>query len=315
VKIVFFLSILAFVLLGGPLFGQTADRLEEILGKPVLNWGDAAIFTLEASDQAVFSGPDEAFSYAMERKWLPKNAQIDESARLNGVALLFMRAFNLKGGIFYTLAKTPHTAYRELAYREVIQGRTDPDMQVSGADFLFMLGRILSIEDDTPTGLVETEDGLVATTEADAQWLAAQTALANKINDQLVQVTDTSARVTNQGVTIRISNIQFLANSSDLPDSEKAKLRDIAGILSSIPDKRILVAGHTALAGTRSERQRTSLERAQAVASYLVTLGARKAGEITVRGYGSDRPIAVNNTPEGMAMNRRVEITILDNQE
>jgi outer membrane protein OmpA-like peptidoglycan-associated protein len=41
-------------------------------------------------------------------------------------------------------------------------------------------------------------------------------------------------------------------------------------------------------------------------------MGARKANEIVVVGYGSDRPIASNSTPEGMALNRRVEITLLE---
>jgi outer membrane protein OmpA-like peptidoglycan-associated protein len=56
-----------------------------------------------------------------------------------------------------------------------------------------------------------------------------------------------------------------------------------------------------------------SLERAQAVAAYLVSLGVRKESEITAVGYGAGQPIADNNTADGVADNRRVEITILEN--
>ncbi|MCL2193083.1 MAG: OmpA family protein, partial [Treponema sp.] len=56
-----------------------------------------------------------------------------------------------------------------------------------------------------------------------------------------------------------------------------------------------------------------STERAQAVADHLVYLGVREAHEISIAGYGADRPVADNDTQEGMAANRRVEIIILGN--
>jgi hypothetical protein len=100
--------------------------------------------------------------------------------------------------------------------------------------------------------------------------------------------------------------------SPDLTGQWEQKLQRIADILKTIPRSRILVAGHTALAGTQEDQQRTSMERAQAVASYLISLGARTANEITVQGFGAERPIASNQTEAGMEANRRVEITILD---
>jgi hypothetical protein len=49
----------------------------------------------------------------------------------------------MKGGAFYTLAKTPHYAYRELLLQNIIQGRADPDMAVSGDLLLFVINRAL----------------------------------------------------------------------------------------------------------------------------------------------------------------------------
>jgi len=281
-----------FILLSAPLPAQTAQRLEDMLQKSALNWEDAAIFTLEASEQAALSDLKEAFDYAQSRKWLPKKAQMGEQARLDGVALLLMRAFDLKGGIFYRIAKTPHYAYHELVYQEVIQGRTDPAMPVSGEDYLFILSRVLSAED--------------------ARHLAALEARVAKINRLLARLTDIRAELGDEGIIIRVSNIRFSPDSADLPESEKKRLRELARILKGIPGNRILVAGHTALAGSSEGRRQISLERAQAVASYLIELDARKADDITVQGFGGDRPIADNSSPEGMEMNRRVEITILE---
>ena len=308
-KLAGFLLLLLFSM---PLSAQTADKLETLLEKPVISWPDAAIFVLEASERAEISDPAEAFNFVMEQKWLPKKAQMGDNARLNGLALLLMRAFDIKGGIMYSIAKSPHFAYRELVYREIIQGKTDPGMAVSGDDFLFILSRVLSMIDDTPTGPVETIGNETADAGEEAQRQDQRETLAAEINVKLADLEDTNAEATSEGVTIRLSNIQFGANSAILTDSETAKLREIAEILKAVPGKRILVAGHTAMAGTRDDQLRTSLERAQAAAAYLAARGARRMNEITVQGYGSDRPIADNRSPEGMAANRRVEITILD---
>jgi outer membrane protein OmpA-like peptidoglycan-associated protein len=55
-----------------------------------------------------------------------------------------------------------------------------------------------------------------------------------------------------------------------------------------------------------------SYARARGVANYLVSIGAGSGTEITAVGYGAERPIASNDTAEGMAANRRVEITIIE---
>jgi outer membrane protein OmpA-like peptidoglycan-associated protein len=95
-------------------------------------------------------------------------------------------------------------------------------------------------------------------------------------------------------------------------DSERNKLREIAIILARYPERAILVGGHTALAGSAQGRQQISTARANAVADFLVSLGVRKMDGIIVRGYGAERPLGDNATEEGLALNRRVEIILLD---
>jgi outer membrane protein OmpA-like peptidoglycan-associated protein len=53
-----------------------------------------------------------------------------------------------------------------------------------------------------------------------------------------------------------------------------------------------------------------SQERAAVIAKYLIDNKIRTSNQITIRGYGAERPIADNSTEEGMRQNRRVEITI-----
>jgi hypothetical protein len=55
-----------------------------------------------------------------------------------------MKAFNIKGGIFYTFFPNSRYACRELVYLRIIQGRTDPGGQLDGRTFLQILGRALT---------------------------------------------------------------------------------------------------------------------------------------------------------------------------
>jgi hypothetical protein len=133
-------------------FAQTAAKLEALLNEPALTWSAAAAFVLEASGAANSLEPADAFRFAAERQWLPKNAAPEDAARFDGVALLLMRSFELKGGIFYSLLKSPHHAYRELVYKGLISGNADPGKPVSGSDLLLIVSRLLSITEKEEEG-------------------------------------------------------------------------------------------------------------------------------------------------------------------
>ena len=123
---------------------------------------------------------------------------------------------------------------------------------------------------------------------------------------------DVSVTKSENGLTISLENIQFKPDSAELTESEMAKIRKIAAILQAYPDNDLLVSGHTALAGTENARQQLSEARAESVADFLVRLGVREKNRVFTRGFGARVPIASNQTEEGKAKNRRVEITILD---
>ena len=317
----FLLTLCLLLILPVFLSAQTAAEIEELLNTKAVSNEQAARFVLEAADLSAPRTSSEAFQYAAERQWVPKKAVAGGEASLQGVSLLVMRSFNIKGGLFYTLFKNPHYAYRELVYQDIIQGRSDPQMAVSGDTLLFIVNRAIARQGNDVDYELNYEYQPLFTGNFDlyeevSAPSAEQQTLVAHINALLgaKDVADVSVRVTSAGVTISLSNIQFLANSSELPDTEKRKLQEIAGILNTIPSRKILVAGHTALAGTPEDRLKTSKERAAEVAAFIISLGVRNAGEVYTQGFGSERPIADNDTPEGMARNRRVEIIILENQ-
>jgi hypothetical protein len=144
-KLKYFPLFLFFVLFAGNLPAQsTAAEIETLLGTKAVTCAQAARFLLEASDTMITSDADEAFRYALERKWLPINAVSDSAARLDEVSLLIMHSFGFNGGILYSITKYPQYAYRELEHNNIIQGRVYPDMKVSGEQLLFITGRTLS---------------------------------------------------------------------------------------------------------------------------------------------------------------------------
>ncbi|MBN1243390.1 MAG: OmpA family protein [Spirochaetales bacterium] len=138
-------------------------------------------------------------------------------------------------------------------------------------------------------------------------------AVADELREALGDIEGASVAEDERGVSVTLENLRFVADSTRLLPGEEAKLALIAEVLSRFPERDVLVAGHTALAGTEEQRMSLSLARARTVAELLAELGARTPDRIVVEGYGAERPVAPNDTEANMARNRRVEIVILEN--
>jgi outer membrane protein OmpA-like peptidoglycan-associated protein len=180
------------------------------------------------------------------------------------------------------------------------------------------LGQSRSYE-ETFRMIFELSDGTVAEYRgtARAEILPAprmdKEKLAGEIGRDLEALEGAAVRVDGEGVTISLEAVRFAPDSPELLPAELAKLDSIGEILARYPDRDILVAGHTALAGSAGGRKELSLQRAAAVAEYLIRRGVRAEDRVVIRGYGAERPLADNDTEEGRERNRRVEITILEN--
>ena len=102
-------------------------------------------------------------------------------------------------------------------------------------------------------------------------------------------------------------DLGFAFDSAELTPSETSGLDQVANELRDQPDVAYEVAGYTDSIGSEDYNQRLSERRAIAVHDYLVQQDV-PSGQLTVRGYGEENPIASNDTAEGRAQNRRVEI-------
>ncbi|MYL23675.1 OmpA family protein [Vreelandella massiliensis] len=105
------------------------------------------------------------------------------------------------------------------------------------------------------------------------------------------------------------SSVTFGFDSSELTAQARDSLNEVANVLREYTDTRVNIAGHTDSIGDANYNQRLSERRAQAVGSYLSQNGVSPVRLNTV-GYGEAQPIASNETEQGRAQNRRVEITL-----
>lgn len=106
---------------------------------------------------------------------------------------------------------------------------------------------------------------------------------------------------------VALYGIYFDSDKSVLrPDSE-ATLVQIQKLLASHPAMNLEIQGHTDNTGTRPHNDTLSQDRAASVKAWLVGHGIG-GGRLTAKGYADTKPVAANGTPEGRALNRRVEL-------
>jgi outer membrane protein OmpA-like peptidoglycan-associated protein len=114
-----------------------------------------------------------------------------------------------------------------------------------------------------------------------------------------------------RGMVITLDGaVLFTTGKSELLPISREKLAHVAKALQELEDdQRVVVEGHTDSRGTDELNQALSQARADAVRSYLIEEGV-DADMITAVGRGETQPLATNDTPEGRANNRRVEVII-----
>lgn len=103
----------------------------------------------------------------------------------------------------------------------------------------------------------------------------------------------------------------FATNGDELTARAKQELDAYAAYMQVRSTKRLTITGHTDNTGNAQYNQALSERRALTVKDYLVMQGI-DAGRITTKGLGIHQPVADNNTSEGRAQNRRVELELID---
>ena len=122
--------------------------------------------------------------------------------------------------------------------------------------------------------------------------------------------------VRNRMVVELPEGILFDSGKADLKEGGQTTLGEVAEVLKQIQDRSFQIAGHTDNIPIRNRRFRNnwelSTQRAVTVTRFLIAQGVA-ANRVSAAGYADTEPTASNETPEGRAQNRRIEIVLLPN--
>lgn len=124
---------------------------------------------------------------------------------------------------------------------------------------------------------------------------------------------NTGIEVERVGDEIKLSlpaGISFDFNSAVVRPEMRTELQQVATVLTSYPSTVIGIFGHTDNVGSEAVNQRLSEQRATSVAGTLQSFGVPQA-RMQTQGFAFNQPIATNDTEEGRAQNRRVELRIV----
>ena len=127
------------------------------------------------------------------------------------------------------------------------------------------------------------------------------------VGSQLMDYISTGA---NGEKVFTFNNLTFASGSATIQAASYGEVDNLAAILKTYEDVNIAIEGHTDNTGNAAMNEKLSLARAEAVKARLESTGI-DASRISAAGFGSATPKETNDTPEGRAMNRRIEVRIV----
>jgi len=110
-------------------------------------------------------------------------------------------------------------------------------------------------------------------------------------------------------LTNALEGVKFKTDSDELLPDSYEKLDAVAELMESNENYKLTIDGYTDNTGSSEHNHTLSYKRAEAAKARLIVDGIA-GSRITTHGYGEERPVANNDTPEGRAKNRRVEFII-----
>ena len=143
------------------------------------------------------------------------------------------------------------------------------------------------------------------------QAAAAANSAAGAVDNRLTEYDKANRRLVYEVVLSEDSG-NFKFGKTMLPDAAKEQIDQVVAKLKQDPKNVFIeIEGHTDNVGNKVVNEKVGLERAQAVERYLYEQYQIPLHKMNVISYGSEKPVAPNNTRAGRAQNRRVVIKIL----
>jgi outer membrane protein OmpA-like peptidoglycan-associated protein len=132
---------------------------------------------------------------------------------------------------------------------------------------------------------------------------------ASSIENRLISTIEDTSEALNNAAWMNFDKLNFETGSARITADSQAQIKNIAAILTAYPQTEIKLGGYTDNSGNADANLQLSAQRARATLAALVDLGISPA-RLSSEGYGSQFPVASNETPEGRAVNRRIAVRV-----
>lgn len=159
-------------------------------------------------------------------------------------------------------------------------------------------------------GKLKQTEGILRTQEEQLARASTQVRFQKAMDEARKVLSQDDALVYQQGnkLVFRLKRINFKSGTAVIPEASKQLIVQADSIIKKLDAEKVVVEGHTDSVGSAEVNKKLSNHRAAAVANYLFSL---KGGyKITYAGYGEKYPIVSNETAEGRATNRRVDLVV-----
>ena len=159
------------------------------------------------------------------------------------------------------------------------------------------------------------KDELAKQEISQAEFAAFELAKESRFSRIQDKFSENEAKVYRQknDVLLSVYGFDFLPGTADINQKNFGLMDKIVKSIAEFENSKVVVSGHTDSTGTDEINKELSQQRAQNVAKFLNEVGGITTDRIEAEGYGQSKPVASNNTPEGRALNRRVEVLIVNN--
>ena len=131
----------------------------------------------------------------------------------------------------------------------------------------------------------------------------------NSAENRLIGFIEDDSREVDKTTWFSLDRLYFDTGKSTLKPESKAQLENIAAIMKAYPDVKLKLGGYTDNTGDAAVNKRLSSDRALNAMKELTRMGV-PASRIEAEGYGPEHPIASNDTKEGRAQNRRIDVRV-----
>lgn len=130
------------------------------------------------------------------------------------------------------------------------------------------------------------------------------------IESKLIAFIEDASKPVDKTTWFSFDRLTFKTGSAEIEmDKSKEQLTNIYEIMKAFPKVKLKVGGYTDNVGNEAANLKLSLARARATVAALETMGVEK-GRLSPEGYGSQHPVASNDTEEGRAQNRRIDVRV-----